>query len=289
MVVLSPGLLQGCVELLNLVSRSRLTVPEIRLSFATFSGLPSPEILHASQALKWICVTEEGVAAQTTMGASISGAPSYEVMLRRALIDYVDIEHPPWLQGAISGRTRVLTFAGSKIAQIMVEAGLKSSTDSEVVAFWDALSARARGQRDVTLLSIGRLGERFTLLYEEGRTGVSPKWMSIEDNDDGYDILSIVDQDDSRPLTIETKTSSQGLYGIAHMTRNEWERTLETELHLFHFWDVSNRQAPRLAIVSPKDMKPHIPLDCGSGEWESARIPFAIFEAKFSLVSLPST
>lgn len=72
-------------------------------------------------------------------------------MLRRAILDYVEIERPPWLQQALNGRARVLAFSGPKVAQVMIEAGLKAGVSADVVEFWDELAARARGLRDARL------------------------------------------------------------------------------------------------------------------------------------------
>jgi hypothetical protein len=95
-----------------------------------------------------------------------------------------------------------------------------------------------------------------------------------------FDYL-LVRASDRRPLSIETKTSSVGASGTLHLTRNEWERALDFELHSFHLWDVSIRDSPKLAVISPNQMRPHIPIDAGSGEWEAVEIPFDAFEASF--------
>ena len=127
--------------------------------------------------------------------------------------DYIDVVLPPWVQNASFGRARVLSFAGSEIAQVFVEAGLAHGTDDGVVAFWDELAARARGQKSGRLTAIGRHGERLSLAYEENRTGQKPEWVAIENNADGYDVLSVVGSDNLRQLSIEVKTSTMGLAG----------------------------------------------------------------------------
>jgi hypothetical protein len=202
-------------------------------------------------------------------------------MLRQALLDYIDVERPPWVQNASFGRSRVLRFAGSAIAQVFIEANLADGTDNEVVAFWDALAARARGQKNDRLLEIGREGERLTLAHEELRTGRKPKWIAIENNEDGYDVLSVVASDNSGHLSIEVKTSTMGTAGSFHLTRNEWDRSTELDNHLFHLWAMRPNSKPSLAIVVPQEMQNHIPHDSGSGSWESVEIPFAVFQDSF--------
>jgi len=190
---------------------------------------------------------------------------------------------PPWVQNASFGRARVLSFTGSEITQVFVEAGLAHGTDADVVAFWDELAARARGQKSGRLTAIGRHGERLTLAFEKNRTGLRPEWVAIEINADGYDVLSVVGADDFRQLSIEVKTSALGAAGNFHLTRNEWERALESANHVFHLWDAGANPRPRLAVVEPKEMQAHVPTDLGSGSWESVAIPFGAFEPCFTM------
>lgn len=165
---------------------------------------------------------------------------------------------------------------------MFVEAGLAHGTDESVVAFWDELAARARGQKSGRLIAIGRHGERLSLAYEENRTGKKPEWVAIENNADGYDVLSVVGSENLRQLSIEVKTSTLGLAGSFHLTRNEWERALEGANHVFHLWDVRANMTPRLAVVDPQEMQAHVPTDLGSGTWESVAIPFATFGPRFA-------
>jgi hypothetical protein len=281
MIALSPGLAQGCFELLGLVSRRTLTVSDLTSSFARFGNMDGRRVIEATQTLRWLRVAEGGVASVSQSGERLLSLQVYEPMLRQALLDYIDIERPAWIQNASYGRARVLAFAGTETAQSFVEAGLSSGAGEEVVAFWDAVAARARGQEFDYLTSIGRQGERNTIAYEKSRTGRSPKWVSIEDNADGYDVLSIINSTDSRPLSIEVKASTMGLTGSLHLTRNEWERSLDTDNHVFHLWSFAGTNKANLAIISPKEMKSHVPQDTGKGSWEMVEIPFAAFRDRF--------
>lgn len=278
MIVFSPGLAQGCFELLAITTRQRLTFTEIIVSFAHLGGLPSMTVVETAQALNWIQASELGHAEHTPWGARLFAIQGYEDQLRQALLDYIDIEHPSWIQNASFGRSRVVSFAGSQMGQVFAEAGLADGTSDAVVAFWDALAARARGQKDDRLTQIGRWGERLTLEYETKRTRVRPTWVAIENNADGYDVLSVVEAENLQKLTIEVKTSTQGAYGFAMLTRNEWERALQSERHAFHFWNVRDPSHPKLAIVSSEEMLDHLPQDQGLGQWDCAKIPFSAFK-----------
>ena len=202
-------------------------------------------------------------------------------MLRQALLDHIEAAKPPWVQCATYGRSRVMAFAGSGVAQVMVEAGLANGYGDDIVAFWDELAARARGLRDASLSRIGREGERLTITHETARTGREPKWVAINNNSDGYDVLSIVGDGDSGSLSIEVKTTTQGLAGSFHLTRNEWEMAQERVCHVFHLWDVKS-QPPRLAKGSVEAIAAHVPADSGAGTWESVVIPFSAFDYRFS-------
>lgn len=280
MLAFSPGLAQGCFELLGIASRNSLTFPQILASFAYLGSLPTAKIVATAQRIGWLRADADGVASITPSGFRLVALEGYEPMLRQALLDYIEAERPPWLQNATYGRSRVINFAGREIAQVFVEAGLAYSVSDEVVAFWDSMSALARGQRNARLSEIGRQGERLSIEYELARTGCKPKWVAIDNNEDGYDVLSVVASEDIRPLSIEVKTSTMGLAGSLHLTRNEWERAQEVENHVFHIWAIKSDE-PALAILSPLEIQNHIPLNAGMGMWQSVEVPFAAFRQQF--------
>jgi hypothetical protein len=275
----SPGIAQGCFDLLEMADRMPLAFVQIPSVFARLGNLPSSRVVESVQALNWLRAGEDGIAMLTPSGARILSLAGYEPRLRQALLDYIDAARPPWIQNATFGRARVLSFAGSEIAQVFVEAGLAHGTEDAVVAFWDAMSARARGQKNIRLTTIGRDGERLTLTHEQDRTGRMPKWVSIDSNEDGYDVLSVAGPTDPSHLSIEVKATTIGLAGSFHLTANEWGRALSFPNHAFHLWDIS-KPVPRLAVLLREDVEPHVPVNQGTGSWESVEIPFSIFSAK---------
>lgn len=287
MIALSPGVAQGCFDLLDIVSRTSLSLEQIVASFSHFSSIKSSQIAEFAQGTRWIKSGEDNVVLLTPEGARLLALAGYQAMLRQALIDYIDVSRPPWIQCAISGRRRVMAFVGSGIAQVMVEAGLTSGYGEDVVSFWDELAARARGLRDSSMSRIGRLGERLTIEHEAARTGITPRWIAVNSNEDGYDVLSIVGNGDPRLLSIEVKTSSQGLAGFIYLTRNEWEMSQERAHHLFHLWDVKS-DPPRLAKVSIEAIATHLPSDSGLGRWDIVSIPFTAFGSIFNAANYAS-
>ncbi|MCX7185108.1 MAG: DUF3883 domain-containing protein [Nitrosospira sp.] len=168
------------------------------------------------------------------------------------------------------------------VRQIIVDAGLAHGDDEETVKFWDMLAARARGLRDSRLSDIGRQGERLTVEHERKRTGIAPKWIALESNSDGYDILSRVIDRASGLLTIEVKTTTvPGLSGYFHVTRKEWEVATLSLNHRFHLWDISSHN-PQLAVLDVEAVASHISNDLGDGLWESVKIPFSTFRNSFT-------
>ncbi len=282
MIAFSPGIVQGCFDLLGIASRNALSFPEISSSFARLGGLPSGQVIGTAQSLKWLSASEAGIATITPIGARLITLSGYETMLRQALLDFIDAERPAWVQNAIYGRMKVIAFSGTEIAQVFIEAGLAHGDDDATVLFWDVMAAMARGQRNDRLTTIGRQGERLTIVHEESRTGRKPKWVAIDNNEDGYDVLSIVDAGDLRSLSIEVKTSTIGMAGSCYLSRNEWERAQDTDNHVFHLWNIHSNRNPDLAVISPPEMEAHIPSDAGSGSWKSVEIPFVAFRTHFT-------
>jgi hypothetical protein len=240
--------------------------------------MPSSEVLAIVQELNWIEATPLGVVSLTLSGHKIASFSDHRERTRAAILDYIEIVRPSWLQFAASGRSKVLLFAGVSVAQVLDEAGLVSGTDEETVLFWDSLAAHARGLRNDILTTIGRIGERASVEFERVRTGREPKWVALENNADGYDVLSTIDKSDLRQLSIEVKATSLQRGGHFHITKNEWNRAADYGEHVFHLWRVKDNQAisPPM-LVSVDELRAHIPADQGVGCWESVAIPFDAF------------
>ncbi|MGK2914720.1 MAG: DUF3883 domain-containing protein [Porticoccaceae bacterium] len=281
MTAFSPGLVQSCFELLEMAVRRKLPSAQISVEFSRIGVMPSARVVELAQILNWLQAGADGSAVVTIGGERVMSFGGYEGRIRQALLDYIDIVRPPWIQNATFGRARVLSFAGSDIAQVFVEAGLAHGFGDEIVAFWDEIAARARGQKGARLTGIGRAGERLTIAYERERTGREPKWISVESNEDGYDVLSVAGREDERLLSIEVKATTVGIGGGFHLTTNEWDRAVFNDIHAFHLWDIS-RPVPSLAVLSKVEVDPHVPANRGGGAWESVEISFGAFADQFS-------
>ncbi|MCB1463787.1 MAG: DUF3883 domain-containing protein [Nitratireductor sp.] len=279
-LLLSPGLAQAGIALLDLLQRRPLSAPELLSGLPKVGGMSSSAALSLAEALAWLDINDTGQLQASAAGLKVHAAAGYEAALRCLLLHYVETQSPDWLQNAVYGRSRVLTFCPVGVRQVFVEAGLAGPPNDEVVEFWDWLAGIARGLQKDHLLATGREGERLTLTHEESRTGTKPRWVAVDSNQDGYDVLSIKASDDRTFLSIEVKASRGGRDGTLHLTRHEWDMALDRPFHVFHLWDLSSTP-PRLATLGMEEMAVHIPTDAGAGGWESVEVPFKAFESLF--------
>lgn len=270
------------MALLELLHRRPLSAPDLLSGLPKVGGMPSSTALSLAEALDWLDLNDTGLLQASEAGLKVQEADGYEATLRCILLHFVETQKPDWLQNATYGRSRVLSFCPAGVRQVFVEAGLAGAPTDDVVDFWDLLAGIARGLQNDHLLAIGREGERLTLAYEEARTGAKPRWVAVDSNQDGYDVLSIKAADDRAFLSIEVKASRAGKDGSLHLTRHEWEIASDRPAHVFHLWDLSGNP-PALATVSMDAMANHVPTDAGAGGWEIVEVPFKAFEDLFGL------
>lgn len=288
MIALSPGVAYGCFNLLRMVREHQLPLASLSADLPRFERLKTEDLVELSLRMRWVKASDDGTAVLAPHGALLLDMPSDSRRIRRALVNYVEIEKPQWTTLVLDGRARFMAFAPVEFRQSVSEAYLAEGYEPDVVAFWDLLAAIARGQQNAVLSRIGRRGERLTLAYEKLRTGRDPLWRSIESNSEGYDVMSVVASDNHARMPIEVKTSTRGLNGSAHLTRNEWEQTELMRNHTLHLWDLTTEAKPRLAVLPRAVVAAHIPTDGGDGAWQEVRIPFAVFADAFgSIEGLP--
>lgn len=281
MIALSPGIAGGCFDLIRMASQHPVTFAQMRAEFPRIGGIDIGRLSEIAQTLGWLRANDSGIAILAPWGARLVEIECAHLRLRQALLDYVEVVRPPWIKNAIDGRLKTVNYAPSEISQSLVEAELAVGYEDEVVAFWDRLAAIARGLRNASLSEIGREGERLTIAHELRRTSHQSKWVSVESNSTGYDVLSVVSSTDSRHLPIEVKASTAGMRGTFHLTRNEWDESELMPLHQFHLWDLSNRASPKLAVVPRKDVEVHVPTDSGKGKWKEVEVSFGVFASIF--------
>ncbi len=143
----------------------------------------------------------------------------------------------------------------------------------DLIKFWDKLSLAYRNYSNQKYLEIGRMGEKLSIEYEKKRTGFDPIWQSIESNLSGFDILSVLDNQNKQRLKIEVKATTNNLkYAKFHLTKNEWDTANASLFYEFHLWHIS--EIPKLYTVNIENIEKHIPIEKGNGRWESVEISY---------------
>jgi hypothetical protein len=270
----SVGLLYSVRDFLKLNSISGMSPIEFETHFKSFRYSTADKIMSVAFKCGWTSLTPNGYLQLTIRGQEIANL-DYQDALLFQLEDLILNYNPPWASLIVKGRSEARNFLPPDVLQCFSECGLFGPLTNELIKFWDKLSLAYRNYANKKRIEIGRLGEKFSFDFEFTRCGVKPLWQSIESNSSGFDILSIIGGANTRKLKIEVKSTTNNLeYATFHLTKNEWNTAESSIDYLFHMWVLNS--TPSLNIVSVDEMKNHIPIDHGSGSWESVEIPFKI-------------
>lgn len=221
---------------------------------------------------------QAGLAIERDIPADCDGSSDVEYF-KAAIEALINHHEPLWVRLAPGGRDHVLRAVSTNGTQCFRNAGLLETPPSRVVSdWWDALAARVRSERDARLLEQGREAERLSLEFECARLkalGIArePRWVSIEDNGAGYDILSY-DPGTPEPVNkvIEVKSSTQEPPRIV-ITRGEWDAALEYgNTYVFHIWSAGAINPIERNVAS---MLQHIPVERGHGRWLKTEVLIA--------------
>lgn len=198
---------------------------------------------------------------------------------RCCLTDLILAQRTGWARVITLGRGKFFRQLDRDELQCFRAAILDGDPPSpDVVEWWDALSGQMRRVSDHNRMQRAREAEWLTLQHEVQRLSVmgitlQPRWVAIDDNTAGYDILSY-DQWERGPRNrlIEVKSTIASPLRF-YVTRNEWEQALKFgDAYHFHIWDLA-AQPPRLFERSAAQIQPHIPEDQANGKWSTAEIP----------------
>lgn len=196
--------------------------------------------------------------------------------LRNALTVLVQLHQPWWCKLAPYGRQRLATALTTDELQTFRSAGLMEVPPSDaVIQWWDSLAAEMRLIADEQRTAQGRYAEQLSYRHEQERLqslGISehPKWIAIEDNGAGYDILSYDQtQYGLRNRLIEVKSTTNEATRLV-LTRGEWETALRFgAAYCFHIWKLPSEE---LTVKSVEEIAFHIPSDFGKGVWQEVKI-----------------
>lgn len=234
------------------------------------------ELLELLNQVEWL-VTSPGIyIVEETMRHNYGNA------YRKILEKYVLIAEPAWSKRIPYGRNEAAIFMTKDEKACFYEASLLNECpDDDEILWWDSIAETIRKRTADSNMATGRTGERLTIQYEEERTGNKPRWMSIDSNLVGYDILSIESNSSRMPLFIEVKASKDSMNNAhCHITSHEWEISKTAPAYVFYFWHVFNG-CNKLAILNKEEIEAHIPMNNKDGVWESVKIPFSSFEERF--------
>lgn len=198
---------------------------------------------------------------------------------RCCIADVILTQRLTWARSIILGRKKLLKQLSRDEHQCFRSARLLDEFPSDdVIEWWDSLSGQMRLITDQKKLERGRAAEKLSLEYEMSRLEqleirLSPKWVAINDNTVGYDILSY-DPGKLGPTNrlIEVKSTIASPLRF-YVSRNEWEQALKFGVaYHFHIWDLAT-SPPRLYERTAAEIQPHIPADQENGKWTVAEIP----------------
>jgi hypothetical protein len=181
---------------------------------------------------------------------------------------------PFWARMATLGRERVRGLLDVDQEQCLRYAGLLNTPlDESSIKWWDDLAKFFRGQQEERRNEIGRQAEKLTIAYETAQLlnrGIAemPRWVALEDNTLGFDVVSFRKQDDLPfEIYIEVKGSAATPARFI-LTRNEWDKAVRIgDKYFLYVWNIRDES---LRIISQEELSLHIPSDKGSGHWATA-------------------
>jgi hypothetical protein len=205
---------------------------------------------------------------------------------RKCLGSVLLVELPEWAKLVTLGRGRFIKRLKAvefrDVRSLFRQAHLLDEPpEDDDISWWDELQSHVRSQQSVKTMKRARIAEKLTLSREQEllrKAGIDkpPRWMAIEDNTVGYDVLSYKKGEYGLlNKLIEVKSTIASPLRF-YVSRNEWEQAQEYgEAFVFHVWDLQP-DPPILHERTVKQVRPHIPLDNEKGEWKNVLIPVNI-------------
>lgn len=276
-MVFSVGILYSVQKFLRFISDNKLKTTEFYTAFNRYEATSSQIVLEVAESCNWIQLDLEGNLSVTAKGNEILVQKDMLYALRVQLKHLIEKVKPSWSYLIHKGRKEAFQYFPADVKQCFKEAELINSYHKDVIKWWDILALAVRGQQLDTQLEIGRTGEELSIEYERNRVNKEPVWQSIESNLSGFDILSVVSLEDSTPLRIEVKASTNVSNSFTfYLTKNEWNVADTSKNYLFHLWVLSEH--PDLYVIDKSDIAQHIPTNKGNGSWENIKITFTLEE-----------
>ena len=184
-----------------------------------FQRLFSMSAFEGLRAIRIQCALQPEISVENIIILVQSTEPdsgSFDFVASQVLLDFIDDSVPPhglsfyqhciaktilncqpiWARLMTLGRRRFVKKLGRDEESIFREAGLLiDPPDDYVVSWWDEITGLVRLEGDRQKLERARQAEKYTLNYETEQLHIigiteKPRWIAIEDNTAGYDVLS---------------------------------------------------------------------------------------------------
>ncbi|MNW51359.1 hypothetical protein D3C74_288430 [compost metagenome] len=272
---LSVGILYSAQSFLELVKENELSGADFPNIFTKFVVADARAVLYTTLECKWVVLKDNNLLKVTAKGDLILNAVQPYEKLRIQIADIIEVTRPSWAPLLCYGRLEAVKYFSEEVLQCFKEAYLLEGYEQKVIEWWDKLAIISKGLFEDVRLEIGRKGETLSRQYEKLRVGVNPHWQAVESNFSGYDLLSQINEKDNEKLKIEVKASTSKTENISiTITKLEWDVAKTSEKnYIFHIWAFYPKR--ELFILTQKDMSTHIPINQGSGVWESVEIFFS--------------
>jgi hypothetical protein len=205
---------------------------------------------------------------------------------RKCLGSVLLVELPEWAKLVTLGRGRFIKRLKAvefrDVRSLFRQAHLLDEPpEDDDIAWWDELQGHVRSQQSVETMKRARIAEQLTLNREREllrKAGIDkpPRWMAIEDNTVGYDVLSYTKGEYGLlNKLVEVKSTIASPLRF-YVSRNEWEQAQAFgEAFVFHVWNLQPNP-PILHERTVDQVSPHIPHDNEKGEWKNVLIPINI-------------
>ena len=285
---ISDSLISEALILLQAMKENNcFSVVEIE-NIRTYYGINKKAALHLALKCKWIFLKNNDVYELTAFGEKLMhefiDMQISKDIYREILYNYILICKPIWARRIPFGRNEAYRIMSDEEQVCFNKAGLVNEPVTlKEVKWWDSLAEQERIETQKIKDDIGRKGEELTINYEKKRTKADPIWESVNSNLVGFDISSHVSEFDGSQILIEVKASKQRIETASFfVTLNEWKIASignNQNRYFFYLWLLDT--IPQIAVVPYSEMKKHIPINSGCGEWVETNIPFCAFKGSF--------
>lgn len=282
---LSVGYLDNAVRLLRIITNNPGSKLEKIEYIANTDDIAlrgtSRNLIAVALEIGWVVVDSHQNLA---MGSALHEYYNDSIIkLQRELLwGYIEYKRPPWAKHLHLGVKHArLRISDSNEKQVFQDLNLfveQDETDEEIMEWWSRASIFSRSMANQALLETGNTGELLSLNYERNRTGQRPKHRAYYSHSYGYDIESKISKEDTNPLYIEVKASTED-WKVAELflSRHEYETCLKYgSSYTFHLWDLSEGIG-KLLIVKGEEILHRAPIDSEGGEWTKMTVKFSEF------------